>query len=135
MPKFNCLILFVQIQHITSPLGFIIFQLTNCLTNQKVISFEFSLVIRCSSALIPKVCSADNWGQFHQRSTRRFYVRKLRMQPFCAYILGLYFTGTRLLAQKLPVECWRNWPLVVREISSSGSRIPIKLNLFSFAAH
>jgi hypothetical protein len=45
-------------------------------------------------------------GQFHQRSTSSFYVRKLRTQLFCAYVLGLYFTGIRLLAQKLRVECW-----------------------------
>ncbi len=29
---------------------------------------------------------------------------------FCDYILGLYFTGARLLAQKLRVERWWNWP-------------------------
>jgi hypothetical protein len=46
------------------------------------------------------------WGQFHQHSTRSFYVRKLHAQLFCAYILGLYFTGARLLAQKLRVEHW-----------------------------
>ena len=28
---------------------------------------------------------------------------------FCAYILGLYFTGVSLPAQKLSVECWWNW--------------------------
>ncbi len=39
-----------------------------------------------------------NWGQFHQRSTRSFYVRKLRTQLFCAYLLALYSTGVRLLA-------------------------------------
>jgi hypothetical protein len=43
------------------------------------------------------------WGQFHQRSKHSFYVRKLRAQLFCAYVLGLYFTGARLLAQKLCV--------------------------------
>ncbi len=40
----------------------------------------------------------------NQHSTRSFYVRKLRAQLFCAYILGLYFTGVSLLAQKLHVE-------------------------------
>jgi hypothetical protein len=40
-----------------------------------------------------------------------FYVRKLRTQLFCAYVLGLYFTGVTLLAQKLCVERWWNWPL------------------------
>jgi hypothetical protein len=38
------------------------------------------------------------WGQFHQRSMCSFYVCKLRAQLFCAYVLGLYFTGARLLA-------------------------------------
>ncbi len=48
----------------------------------------------------------NSWGQFHQHSTHSFYVRKLRAQLFCAYVLGLYFTGARLLAQKLCVERW-----------------------------
>ncbi len=30
---------------------------------------------------------------------------------FCAYILGLYFTGVSLPAQKLCVEQWWNWAL------------------------
>jgi hypothetical protein len=48
----------------------------------------------------------ESWGQFHQRSTHSFCVRKLRAQLFYAYISGLYFTGARLLVQKLRVECW-----------------------------
>jgi hypothetical protein len=48
-------------------------------------------------------------GQFHQHSTRSFYVRNLCTQLFCTYVLGLYFTGVSLLAQKLCVECWWNW--------------------------
>jgi hypothetical protein len=51
-------------------------------------------------------------GQFHQCSTSSFHVIKLRLQLFCAYVLGLFFTGARLLAQKLRAECWWNWPLV-----------------------
>ncbi len=43
-------------------------------------------------------------GQFHQHSTRSFYVRKLQAQLFCAYNLGLYFTGVNLPAQKLCVK-------------------------------
>jgi hypothetical protein len=51
--------------------------------------------------------NADDFrAQFHQHSTRSFYVRKLGAQLFCAYILGLYFTGARLLVQKLRLECW-----------------------------
>ncbi len=53
-------------------------------------------------------------GQFHPCSTRSFYVRKLRAQLFCACVLGLYFIGARLLAQKLRAECWWNWPMVVK---------------------
>ncbi len=45
------------------------------------------------------------WGQFHQHSMCSFYVPKFRSQLFCAYVLCLYFTGARLLAQKLCVEC------------------------------
>ncbi len=52
------------------------------------------------------------WGQFHQRSKRSFYVCKLRVQLFCAYVLGLYFTGVSLPAQKLRIECWWNWAMV-----------------------
>jgi len=48
-------------------------------------------------------------GQFHQRFMRSFYVRKLRLQLFCAYVLGLVFTGVSLLEQKLRVERWWNW--------------------------
>ncbi len=51
----------------------------------------------------------DSRAQFHQRSACSFYVRKLRMQLFWAYTLGLYLTGARLLAQKLRVERWWNW--------------------------
>ncbi len=49
----------------------------------------------------------ENTGQFYQCSTCSFYLGKLRAQLFCAYILGLYFTGTRLLGQKLRIE--RGW--------------------------
>ncbi len=56
------------------------------------------------------------WGQFHQCSTCSFYIRKLRAQLFCAYDLGLYFIGARLLAQKLRVEHWWNWPLDGEEL-------------------
>jgi hypothetical protein len=45
-------------------------------------------------------------AQFYQHSTSSFYVLKLRVQLFCAYILGLYLSGARLLAQKLRVEHW-----------------------------
>ncbi len=60
--------------------------------------------------------STATWGQFHQRSTLSFYVRELRAQLFCAYILGLYFTGARLLAQKLHIERWWNWPLETKKV-------------------
>ncbi len=43
-----------------------------------------------------------------------FYVQLLRTwvarTAFCAYILGLYFTGARLLVQKLRAERRWNWP-------------------------
>jgi hypothetical protein len=38
----------------------------------------------------------DFWVQFHEQSTSSFYIRKFRVQLFCAYVLGLYFTGARL---------------------------------------
>ncbi len=61
-------------------------------------------------------------GQFHQHSTRSFYVRKLPVQLFCAYILGLYFTGISLPAQKLRIEHWWNWAQVEREKIQTDKR-------------
>ncbi len=49
--------------------------------------------------------TTTSWSQFHQHSSCSFYVLKFRTQLFCAYVLGLYFTGARLLAQKLLIEC------------------------------
>ncbi len=65
-------------------------------------------------------------GQFHQCSTNSFYVRKFCTQLFCAYVLGLYFTGTRLLAQKLPIECWWNWTSVSR-VAIHSARVNWKI--------
>jgi hypothetical protein len=48
--------------------------------------------------------SHEIMGQFHQCSTHSFYIRKLRMQLFCAYVLGLYFTEVSLPAQKLCID-------------------------------
>ncbi len=59
---------------------------------------------------------APTRSQFGQHFARNFFVRKLRTQLFCAYVLGLYFTGVSLPAQKLRVERWWNqakesiWP-------------------------
>ena len=48
--------------------------------------------------------------QFHQHFTSSFFIRKSFEQLFCTYSLGLYFFGARILAQKLLVKCWCNWP-------------------------
>ena len=48
--------------------------------------------------------------QFLQHFTSSFFVRKSFGQLFCTYGLGLYIFGTRILAQKLLVKCWWNWP-------------------------
>ncbi len=48
-------------------------------------------------------------GSIHQHSTCSLYVCKFRSQLFCACVLGLYFTCSRLLAQKLCIERWWNW--------------------------
>ncbi len=82
---------------------------------------------RCEK-MSKKWTNFDSWGQFHQRSTRSFYIHKLRTQLFCAYVLGFYSTGARLLAQKLRVECWWNWPLV----SILPNFIHCKMNTFLF---
>ncbi len=47
--------------------------------------------------------SPSPWVNF----TNVLRVRKLRAQ-ICAYVLGLYFVGARLLAQKLHIERWLN---------------------------
>ncbi len=54
-------------------------------------------------------------GQFHQRSTHSFYVRKLCAQLFCAYIFSLYFTSVSLMAQKLRIKRWWNWAQVEKK--------------------
>ncbi len=74
--------------------------------------------------LYPRVCVLllpTYWDQFHQRSTPSFYVRKFHAQLSCAYVLGLFFTGARLLVPKLCVECWWNWTLVLASISLDGN--------------
>ncbi len=57
----------------------------------------------------------ETCDQFRQHSTCSFYIRKLRAQLFCAYSIGLYFTGISLPAQKLRVEHW--WNLALGSIS------------------
>ncbi len=57
-------------------------------------------------------------GQSYHRSMPSFYVHA---QLFCAYVLGLYFTGARLFAQKLHIERWWNWPHVYRSLSHKKS--------------
>jgi hypothetical protein len=67
--------------------------------DKKEVAIETRLTLSKKSAHV--IVTKD---QFHQRSTCSFYVRKLRSQLFCAYILGLYFTVVSLPAQKLRVE-------------------------------
>ncbi len=38
-----------------------------------------------------------------------FSYKSFFVQLLCAYNLGLYFFGERILAQKLLIKCWRNW--------------------------
>jgi hypothetical protein len=56
-----------------------------------------------------RVGEIDTSGQFHQSSIHSFYVCKLPAQLFCAYVLGLYFTGVSLPAQRLSIEHLWNW--------------------------
>ncbi len=58
----------------------------------------------CAYIITRQYCpsSEETRGQLRQH----FYVRKLRIQLFCAYIIGLYFTGAKLSVQKLRVERW-----------------------------
>jgi hypothetical protein len=53
-------------------------------------------------------------GQFHQHFPRGFFEKKLcvRVQLFGINIFGLYFFGTRILAQNLLLHCWWNWHLL-----------------------
>jgi hypothetical protein len=59
---------------------------------------QFLSTLSDRRAVVNDVVVVTTCSQFHQRSTRSFYVRKLRAQLFCAYVLGLYFMGARLLA-------------------------------------
>jgi hypothetical protein len=44
---------------------------------------------------------------------------------FCAYVLALlYFTVARLLAQKMRVECWWNWPPGLRMKTWAFDTVP-----------
>ena len=51
-------------------------------------------------------------GQFHQYFMTGFFVQKCFEQLFCTYSSALYSFGKRILAQKLLIKCWWNWPLV-----------------------
>jgi hypothetical protein len=42
----------------------------------------------------------ESSGQFHQRSMRSFYVNKLPVQLFCAYVLGLRKTVAAKAARR-----------------------------------
>ncbi len=42
---------------------------------------------------------------------KQLYIQKFFVQVFCAYNLGLYFFGERILVQKLLIKCWWNWHL------------------------
>jgi hypothetical protein len=76
------------------------------LSAEVIVSQSFLTLLETQKSKTKKECSNfSTGGQFHQRSTRSFYVRKFRAQLFCAYALGLYFTGISLPAQKLRVEC------------------------------
>ncbi len=80
--------------------------------------------------LVPRPCRKLNFrAQFHQRSTCSFYVRKLRVQLFWAYILGLYFTGYRLLAQKLRVECWWNSAQATKVCAWERENVCVSVNV------
>ena len=50
-------------------------------------------------------------GQFHQHFMTGFFVRKCFEQLFFTYSLALYSFGEIILAQKLLIKRWRNWPL------------------------
>jgi hypothetical protein len=58
------------------------------------------------SSSLPSAASKVALGQFHQCSTGSFNIRNLHAELFCAYVICLYFTGARLLAQKLRVKRW-----------------------------
>jgi hypothetical protein len=63
-------------------------------------------------------------GQFHQRSTHSFYVRKLHAQLFCAYALGLFFTGVSLLG--------KSWTYNVDEIEPRFPSLFFKMSFVVF---
>ncbi len=56
--------------------------------------------------LTPRRTSQSGHSGFNFTNILRFYAHKLHVQLFGAHVLGLYFTGARLLAQKLSIERW-----------------------------
>ncbi len=102
----NCCSIFINriLPHFTSATKFFV-----CMLYLYIIKISINLL---SQSCLYSVEGIDPWAQFHQPSTSSFYVRKLCAQVFCAYVIGLYFTDTRLLAQKLCLEHW-NWALSV----------------------
>jgi hypothetical protein len=71
-------------------------------------------------------------GQFHQCSTCSFYVRKFCAQLFCAYILGLYFTGARLLMHRMLVKLSPALTIPIVSLTSSLD-YSLSLSLFTYA--
>ncbi len=67
-------------------------------------------------------CADKNLEVCHQWSipqTCGFFVQKFCLQVFCTYTLGLYFFGTRILAQKLFKKCWWNWHQIFTSVKKS----------------
>jgi len=48
--------------------------------------------------------------QFHKHFMSCFCTNILALKTFCACSLALWVFGARILAQKLLVKCWWNWP-------------------------
>jgi len=84
--------------------------------------------VRTSTSI---VCRPPFRCQFHQHFMHVFYVQKPFVLPYSNYSLALLFFGKRILAEKLLVKCWWNWPQV-EEIKSLEEE---KVILFSKKQH
>jgi hypothetical protein len=62
--------------------------------------------------------------------TNSFFIPKFFAYLLCAYNLGLYFFGERILAQKLLIKCWWNWHQMAVPVPSISCRVLNHHNLF-----
>ncbi len=102
-----------------------------------------SFMILCSAALHCKgltlfptwkyQVACSTMGQFHQHFTRTFFVGYSVLCSFSLLNYILKFFGERILAQKLFVKCWLNWPRVCAVSHCTRSNSLSALFIFAYS--